>query len=694
MDRGQAKIRIEKLRDKIKDLNYKYFVLDQSEVKESVRDSLKRELIELETEYPKFITPDSPTQRVGSALSGRFKKVKHKSPKKSLSDVFSTEEIREWAERISKLTDEKIEFVCELKLDGLNITIQYEKGKFVRALTRGNGVEGEDVSHSIKTIESIPLELNKEIDIEVSGEVFMPFKSFKKFPQFANPRNAAAGTVRQLDPKVVAERELDMFFYHVDKSDIHEGIDSQEGLLKTFQKLGLKVCEHYERYDSIEDVIKFCKSWHKKREKLPYEIDGIVIKVNSIDQQLKMGYTAKAPRYAVAYKFPAEQVSTKVENIRLQVGRTGAITPVAIMKPTLVAGSVVSRATLHNEDEIARKDVRIGDTVIIQKAGDVIPEVVEVMKDLRTGKEKKFKFPNKCPMCDSPIFRKEGESAYRCTGKNCDAVNVERISHFVSKKGFNIDGFGEKIVDQLYEAGLVQLNSDIFTLKEASLLNLDLFQEKRARKLINSIEKSKDITLDHFLFALGIRHLGEQGSYDFAKYIVGHKKKSTEHLEQYEDVGQQALFPEKKRREEKEFSILDLAVTVGSFTIEEITNIDGMGDKSGGVIFDWFADNDNQAELRELCNHRVSLDISSLKTTGKLAGKSFVLTGSLTSLTRDQAKDLIKKNGGKVHSTVTRDTTFLVAGEKAGSKLKKAQALGTKVISEEQLLNEFPSKDL
>ncbi len=696
MDRGQAKIRIEKLRGKIKDLNYKYFVLDQSEVKESVRDSLKRELIELETEYPEFITPDSPTQRVGSALSGRFKKVKHKSPKKSLSDVFSTEEIREWYERIHKLTDEKIEFVCELKLDGLNITIQYEKGKFVRALTRGNGIEGEDVSHSIKTIESIPLELNKEIDIEVSGEVFMPFKSFKKFPQFANPRNAAAGTVRQLDPQIVAERELEMFFYHVDKNNMHEGIDTQEGLLKTFQKLGLKVCEHYEKYDSIEDVIKFCKSWHGKREKLPYEIDGIVIKVNDLNQQLKMGYTAKAPRYAIAYKFPAEQVSTKVLDIKLQVGRTGAITPVAVMKPMLVAGSTVSHATLHNEDEIAKKDVRIGDTVIIQKAGDVIPEVVEVMKDLRTGDEKKFKFPKTCPVCGEKIIRQEGESAYRCTGIDCPAIKQEAFEHFVSKKGFDIDGLGGKLVGQLIDEGLVQDAADIFMLKKGDLLPLELFQETRADKLLASTEKAAHISLDHFLFALGIRYLGEQGSYDFAKYAIAHAAKSDKTIKRYKKTtSQESLFGDKEEDQKaEEFSILDLISTTERLTLEEVTNIDGVGEKTGQIIHKWFAHKENKRYLEKLYRVGVSLEVSSLKTTGKLAGKSFVITGSLVSLTRDQAKDLIKKNGGKIHSTITRDTTFLVAGEKAGSKLKKAQDFGVKVISEEKLLNQLSSENL
>ncbi|MFH1218696.1 MAG: NAD-dependent DNA ligase LigA, partial [Candidatus Peregrinibacteria bacterium] len=459
MDEKQVKERIEKLKDKIKELNYKYFVLDKSEVKESVRDSLKKELISLEEKYPKFITKDSPTQRVGSALSGRFQKVKHNTPKKSLSDVFSEEEIYAWYERIKKLTSSPIQFVCELKIDGLNITIQYKKGKFTQALTRGNGIEGENVTHTVRTIESIPMQLNEEIDLEVSGEVFLPLKSFKALKTFANPRNAAAGTIRQLDPKVAAKRNLDMIFYHIDKTSITT-IKSQYEALQTLKNLGLKTCDEYKKINNINDVINFCKSWHKKRKTLPYEIDGIVIKVNDFDQQNSMGFTAKAPRYAVAYKFPATQVTTKILDIILQVGRTGAITPVAVMEPALVAGSTVSRATLHNEDEIKKKDIRIGDTVIIQKAGDVIPEVVQAIKDLRTGKEKPFHFPKTCPHCNSPIKRAEGFSAYRCTNKACTAIHTEEIAHFVSKKGFNIDGLGDKVVVQLIENDLIKDPAD------------------------------------------------------------------------------------------------------------------------------------------------------------------------------------------------------------------------------------------
>jgi DNA ligase (NAD+) len=696
MNKEEAKIRIEKLKEKINKLNYKYFVLNETEVSESVRDSLKKELIGLEQEYPEFITPDSPTQRVGSVLSGKFKKIKHTTPKKSLADVFSQEEIRDWEERIDKIVPEKKEFVCELKIDGLNITILYEKGKFVRALTRGNGIEGEDVTHAVKTIEAVPLQLNEGIDVEVSGEVYLPKKEFERMNEyqkknglepFANPRNAAAGAVRQLDPKVTAQRGLSMFFYHVDKTNLSEKITTQEEILEKFKSLGFPVCDYYEKLKSIDEVIKFCEKWAKKRESLGFEIDGIVIKVNDFNVQERLGYTAKAPRYAVAYKFPAAQVSSQILDIILQVGRTGAITPVAVMTPTLVAGSTISRATLHNEDEINKKDIRIGDTVIIQKAGDVIPEVVSVIKDLRTGKEKQFHFPKKCPVCGSDIERKEGESAYRCTIKNCYAVEKEKLIHFVSKKAFNIDGLGEKVVEQMIDEGLIQKFPDIFLLKKEDLMGMEFFKDKKADNLMNSIEKSKKIELDKFLFAIGIRYLGEQGSYDFAKYIIQHQKKSNKKIEREKvKLSQNQLFEiDETSQEEEFFSILDLIETVKSFSLEEMKNIEGVGEKIGDELYEWFNNDKNEKLLEDLYKVGIVLEISNLTSTGKLKGKSFVLTGALEGLSRDEAKDLIKKNGGIVHSSVSQNTDFLLAGESAGEKYTKAKELGVKIIDEETL---------
>lgn len=696
MDSKQAKIRIEKLKEKIRDLNYKYFVLDQSEVKESVRDSLKKELIELETDFPELITADSPTQRVGSTLSGKFKKVRHSTPKKSLMDVFSDEEINDWFNRTKKLipNPQEIEFICELKIDGLNITAQFEKGEFMRAVTRGDGETGEDVTHNVRTIKSIPLVLNEKIDLEVSGEVYMPKKEFERIndeqrkrgdAEFANPRNSAAGTIRQLDPKVAAERNLDMFFYHVDRSSLKDRVKTQEMALKTFSKLGLKTEKHYKKLQTIEEVIKFCHGWHDKRESLPYEIDGIVIKVNDFEMQKTMGYTAKAPRYAVAYKFPAEQATSQILDVIFQVGRTGAITPVAVMKPTLVAGSTVSRATLHNEDEMVRKDIRIGDTVIIQKAGDVIPEVVEVIKDLRTGKEKKVAFPKKCPVCQFTIERKGGMAAYRCTNPNCYAVEQERIAHFVSKKGFNIDGMGDRVVRQMIDSGIIKDIADIFLLTREDLLTLDLFKEKRAENILESVKNAKSIELDHFIYSLGIRYIGEQSSYDLAKYIVGHQKKHGKNIERFKaKTSQESLFEEDDTKEVADFTIMDMMETVCVLTLDEIQNIDGIGEKVGNAIYSWFNSKENQEILIKLYKVGVDLTVDQLKSAGKLQEMSFVLTGTLVSITRDQAKDLIKKNGGKIHSTVTKDTNFVIAGESAGSKLKKAHELGVKVISEKE----------
>lgn len=699
MEAREAAQRIEKLRHKIQELNYQYFVMDQSSVDESVRDSLKRELIELETAFPKFITPDSPTQRVGSVLSGKFKKIKHLSPKMSLSDVFDDEEIREWYERISKLVPGKIEFVCELKIDGLNITLQYEKGILKRALTRGNGREGEDVTHTVRTIESIPLKLREPLDLEVSGEVFMPKQSFLKLnqaqrdndqPIFANPRNAAAGTVRQLDPKIAASRNLDMFFYSMDKNNLNITVKSQAQLLETFRKLGLKICDNYQHLASIDEVVKFCKEWHKKREKLPYEIDGIVIKVNDFSQQKMMGYTAKAPRYAIAYKFPAQRVSSRILDVIFQVGRTGAITPVAVMEPTLVAGSTVSRATLHNQDEIERKDIHIGDSVIIQKAGDVIPEVVEVLKDLRTGHEKKVAFPKKCPACGSPVIRPEGESAHRCTNKHCFAARQEYFSHFVARQGFNIEGLGEKVLAQFNEAGLIADPADIFLLRQEDLLGLDLFQEKRAQNLLKSINTSRHITLERFLFALGIRYLGEQSSYDFARYLITHIQRSNKKLDLYRRVEkQQSLFDEEVAETNSDFNILDLIATVQALSLENINNIDGIGDKIAATIYEWFNDKVNIAFLEKLYRVGITLETNQLKSTGTLQGKSFVITGSLQNLTRDQAKTFIKQNGGKVLSSVSNHLDYLIVGENPGSKLKKATELGVKVVTEAEVNRQF-----
>jgi DNA ligase (NAD+) len=661
-----AKIKIEKLKAKIKDLNYKYFVLNQTEVDESVRDSLKKELIALEKEFPSLITPDSPTQRVGSVLSGKFNKIKHTTAKKSLSDVFSEEEILKWLEKIEKMLGKKdLEFLCELKIDGLNITVKYENGLFVRALTRGDGETGEEVTHNIKTIKSLPLKLDRPIDIELTGEVFLPKKSFEKLNKtqeknggslFANPRNAAAGTVRQLDPKIASERDLDVFFYQIDRTQLDSKIKKQKEVLKEIKKLGFKTENHCFSAKNIQEVIDFCHSWIEKKNSLPYEIDGIVIKVQSLEKQKELGYTAKAPRYSVAYKFPAERVSTEILDVIYQVGRTGAITPVAVLKPALVAGSTVSRATLHNEDEIKKKDLLIGDTVIIQKAGDIIPEVVEAIKDLRTGKETKIKFLKNCPECDSKLVRKEGEAAYYCHNLNCPAVTLGRIEHFVSKKAFNIDGLGEKVVIQLLESEIIEDAADIFNMQWETVHSLDLFQAKRTNNLFKNIEKAKTIALNRFLYSLGIRYIGEQSSKDLSNNLEL-------------SAGD---------------NILALINLFAQKTEEDLLKIEGVGEKMAQSILQWFGDDANIEFLNKLETFGVKLEITNkqTKTSSSLEGSIFVLTGTLEKYTRDEAKEIIERLGGRVSSSVSKKTSYVLAGESPGSKLAKAQKIGVKVISE------------
>lgn len=678
----EAEFRIEKLRAKIRDLNYDYFVLDKGTVSEAVRDSLKRELKTLEEQFPDLITSDSPTQRVGSVLSGRFAKVKHKSRKWSLQDAFSEGEVEEWAKRLAKLAPGvKIDFVGELKIDGLNVTLWYEQGKLVKALTRGNGEEGEEITHTIRTIESVPLELREPVDMEVSGEVYLSKEAFKKIEdEFANPRNAAAGTVRQLDPKVAAERDLDMFFYGLGANNLGSKIGEKLGVepktqsevLEAFQRLGLKVNKKFEQLNSVEEVMKFCHHWAEKRDTLPYEIDGMVIKVNSLALQQRMGYTGKAPRFAIAYKFPALQATSRILDIVVQVGRTGALTPVAHLEPTFVAGSTVSRATLHNEDEIRRKDVRIGDSVVIQKAGDVIPEVVEVMVDLRTGQERIFHFPAKCPVCGSDVEKPQGEAVARCTNRNCFAVEREKILHFVSRGALNIEGLGDKVIDQLIEANLVADVSDLFTLTKEDFLTLELFKDKRAENAIVSLEKAKSVSLPRLIFGLGIRHVGEQASELVADFLV----------HQW-DIEQKKCSSEAKQFSGPTLSkIGKLAEAIDQETWE---SIEGIGPIVAESLVEWFQDPKHLNLLEKLETSGINLEKSEHAEVPKtLAGKTFVLTGTL-SRPREEVKAMIKAHGGHVSSSVSAETDYVVAGDNAGSKLAKAEKLGVKVVGEEEL---------
>jgi len=670
------KKRIEAIKKQLNEADYAYYVLDNPIMSDAARDSLKDELEKLEQEFPEFITPDSPTQRVGGKALGKFEKVRHKFPKYSFNDVFSFEEVLEFDMRVKKFlglpNDCDIEYICELKIDGLNMSLIYKKGILEKAVTRGDGFVGENVTHTARTIKSIPLLLREKIDIEVGGEVYMPIKSFEELNNrqkkiggqvFANPRNVAAGTIRQLDPGIAAERDLEFFMY-----TIYDGEETktQNEMLELGKKLGFRINSNYIICKNIYDVKDFFDKIAKKREKLLYEIDGVVIKVNSIEYQKRLGRTAKDVRWACAYKFAAEQATTVVEDIQAQVGRTGALTPVAHLRPVRVAGSTVSRATLHNEDEVRRKDVRIGDTVIIQKAGDVIPEVVEVLMKMRPKNSKPFKMPEKCPICGSKVFRNPGEAAHYCTNPNCFAQERERIIHFVSKKGMDISGMGDKIVEQLISEGIIRDAADIYNLTEGDLTLLERFAEKSAYNLIESIKKSRNAELRKFLYALGIRYIGSETANLLSRFIADQLS---------------------VRAREKNITVKDFEDAVLNLSSEELQSINGVGEKAGESIYRWFREKQNQKLLAEL--EKAELNLIMPENSGKikrLEGKVFVLTGSLKTMSREEAKSHITSLGGRVSSVVNKNTNYIAAGENPGSKLKKAKELGVKIIDEEEFL--------
>lgn len=639
----------------MKEIDYAYYVLDKPVVSDAVRDSLKDELEKLETAWPELITPDSPTQRIGGKALGKFEKYRHKIPKWSIDDVFSFEEVREFDARVKRFLDlpEKsdLEYVCELKIDGLNMSYIYKKGLLDKAVTRGDGEVGEVVTHTVRTIGSIPLSIVDEANLEVSGEVYMPKKSFDKLNKeqekkgeqiFANPRNAAAGTVRQMDPKIAAERDLDAFMYGYEGPKTFK---THEEILRELSRLGFRVCDKWQKIGSIEEAEKVFSYWQKHRKSLPFEIDGIVIKVNRIDYQTRLGRTAKLVRWAAAYKFPAEQVTTVVEGIEVQVGRTGVLTPVAHLRPVALAGSIVKRATLHNADEVERLDVRVGDTVILQKAGDVIPDIVEVLPKMRTGKEKKFKMPARCPICDSEIKQQPGEVAWFCDNKKCYAQQLERLAHFVSKAGLNIDGLGPKIIESLQAADLLKTPSDLFLLTEDDIKPLERFAEKSAQNLIASIQTAKTVDLSKFIYALGIRHVGEETAIALAETFGSFKK-------------------------------------IQEATLEELRQTNDIGPKVAESIIEWFSDQHNRQLIDELFVNGLKLKNPEKKAAGKLKGLTFVLTGELETFSRDEAKAKIREQGGDVSSSVSSKTSFVLAGDNPGSKYGKAQKLGVKIIDE------------
>lgn len=664
MNREAAGLRIQKLKEEILQRNYEYFVLDESNVSEAVRDSLKRELINLENEFPEFVTPDSPTQRVGSTLSGKFPKVKHKSRKWSLADVFSMEELKDWEERVGKAVGD-CEFVTELKLDGLNITLWYEKGFLVKAITRGDGGEGEDVTHTIRTIKNLPLKLFEDATLEVSGEVILSKKNFKKMEGFANPRNAAAGSVRQLDPAVAAERDLEMYCYELGENNLGE-LNFQSEILEKFKALGLPVNKEYAVHSSAEASLDYLEKWQEKRDSLPYEIDGVVFKVNDKSKQELMGYTAKTPRFAVAYKFPAMQNTTIVEGITVQIGRTGAATPVAELRPVLVAGSTVSRATLHNEDEVKRKDIRIGDTVIIQKAGDVIPEVVEVLQKLRPSDSVEFLFPKNCPLCGTQLQRPEGEAVHRCPNLECPGRRRESFIHFVSRGALDIDTLGEKVVDLLLEFGFIKDTADFFTLTKEQLLELPFFKEKKAQNVLDSINARREVKLECFLYGLGIRFVGEQVAKLLAEYL---HTKATNENPQIENPTPQL--------------ILEL---LKNSTVEDFQKIEGFGERIAESVFEWMQNPYHQKLLEKFQQVGLKLQWPPKKEIiQNIAGKTFVITGTL-SRSREEFKTIIENAGGHVAGSVSKKTDYVLAGSEAGSKLDAAKDLGIKILDEETFL--------
>lgn len=661
----EAKERYLKLKDSVNHYRRQYHVYDKEEIPEAARDSLMRELADLEKQYPALIAPDSPTQRIAGTPLPQFKKVRHKVAQWSFNDAFTPDDLREWDARVKKLLKPRFgdvapTYATELKIDGLKIVFEYEKGFLKTAATRGDGLVGEDVTHNIRTIESVPLSLTRPIDVIVEGEVWLSSKNLETLnkkreqegePPFMNPRNAAAGSIRQLDPAVAAARKLDVFIYDVAQaSETLPPTQAEE--LEYLRKLGFKVNPHHNEVADIEGAIAYWEQWKKKGRHQEYWIDGVVIKVNEKSYQDALGYTGKAPRFAIAFKFPAEQVTTVVEDIVLQVGRTGVLTPVAHLKPVSVAGTVVSRATLHNEDEIQRLDVRIGDTVILQKAGDVIPDIVRSLPELRTGKEKPYRWPTHVPECggDGRIERVPGTAAWRCVNKDSFAIVRRRFHNFVGKHALDIEGFGPRTIDQLLEKGLVQHYDELFTLAEGDLLALEGFAEVSAKKLIESIQKARQVELARLLVGLSIPQVGEETAILLAE----------------------------------RFRTLD---ELAAASEDELTQVDGVGPVVAKAIVGWFALKRHQdliERLKEVLH--IKPPAFAKASAGKLFGKTFVLTGTLETMSREEAKEKLRKLGADVSGSVSRKTFAVVAGEEAGTKLDKARELGVKILTEQEFL--------
>ena len=652
--------RIDELIKILNKANYEYYTLDNPSITDQEYDSYMDELIKLETNHPNLVREDSPTVRVGSEVISDFKKITHEVPMMSLGDIFNFDELEEFDKRVKKVV-QLPKYICELKIDGLSVSLLYKNGKLVRAATRGDGTIGEDITHNVKTIKNVPLSLPVDIDIEVRGEIYMPISSFNKLneerikkgeKEFANPRNAAAGSVRQLDSKISRERNLATFMYHIPEPDKYN-LKSQSESLEYMKELTFTVNPNIVCVDSIDEVINYIKEWGEKRPSLPYDIDGVVIKVNNYTDQRKLGNTAKVPKWAIAYKFPAEEVLTKLKDIEFCIGRTGKITPRADLDPVRLAGSVVRSATLNNQDYIKEKDIMIGDVVSIRKAGDVIPEVVEVKKERRTGEEIPFKMIDTCPKCGSTLVKKENEVAYFCTNKNCPARCIEGLIHYSSRDAMNIEGFGDRIVEDFYNEGYLTSISDYYRLKDKKeeLMELEGFGEKSINNLLDNIENTKSNSLEKVLFGLGIKHVG--------------KKTSKILCEVYKD--------------------LDKLISTSK---EELALIPDIGDIIAKSIVDYFSNSDNIKLINELKKNGVNTKYleKEKNINSNFDGKIFVLTGTLSSMSRDEGKDIIESLGGKNTSSVSKKTDVVIVGDSPGSKYDKAMELGITIWNEEEFI--------
>ncbi len=657
---NQVKKKIRQIREDITYHEKKYYVDNDPQISDYEFDQLIKKLQALEQKYPELITPESPTQRVGEEPLEGFSSVTHRVPMLSLDNCYNSEELHEFESRVKRvLPDEEIKYIVELKIDGLGVSVLYRDGKFHQAVTRGDGIRGDDITLNVKTIKSLPLTIPEEKEIEVRGEIFLPFQSFEainrskkqnKEPLFANPRNAAAGSIRLLDPKEVTKRNLDIFLYtiFIDQKEL----DSQWQNLKVLKQFGFKTNPFSRLCSSIEEIISVYDRLRSERENLDYDVDGIVIKVNTTDKQKRLGETSKFPRWAISFKFPARQGTTQVKNIRIQVGRTGALTPVAELKPVKISGITISRATLHNEEEIKRKDIQIGDTVLVERSGDVIPKIVSVMKEKRTGKEKKFEFPSNCPVCHAAAFRPQGEAVSRCTNPSCPAKLKQSLLHFASRRAMNIEGLGESLVEQLLSSGLVKEIPDIYFLNPDELSSLERMGDKSSKNLLQETKKSRQCGLGRLIFAMGIRYVGERTAHILASHF-----KSIDHLEKASK--------------------------------EELTSISDIGPKVAESIVFTFKQPEHKELLRRLKQAGLRFDYEKEETTAHkiLKEKTFVLTGALKNYSREEAKRIIESLGGKVTSSLSSKTDYLVVGESPGSKLSKAKKLGTSLLSEEEFLS-------